>query len=464
MCRYDIPLSLKKLIKYTEKKLLSKTNIDYYNLCYFMESITLLKIQNQKLYQLAVNQTLNNINQNFYNEKDIKLLGKILWCLSYYHKTEFLFSFNIIHFMLQNMVYKYIIPENFISIYLYFIYNPVLFHNIAQVILSKITLNDYFLHDKNKHANITNIKLNVISELYATMSWAYAFVYNDTLKKEERYMLNKEKKNEVTPYPLKKGKKKIGYTENINDDDIMYNDLNFIQKIYSYIFNEIKILEKYNKLSFLLLVRFLWGISVTNLISQPIINFINLYKWNNVNTKEQNDMHLHMIFTFWLRIKYDHSHLQLSKNFLQLKDEIFLLLQKREFKRNMNRNDHISDFHFQICQILDDLNIRYDNEYITKDLLSVDIKLEQKYCEQKLAIEIDGPSHHFLVLNEMEKGDPQWTKKTYIKCGTTIFKHWLLQKSGWSIINVTSFEWNKINKDEKKKHIIKKLKEHGIVV
>ncbi|KYN94186.1 RAP protein, putative [Plasmodium reichenowi] len=480
MCRYDIPLSLKKLIIYTEKKLLSNTNIDFYNLSYFMESITLLKIQNKKLYRLALNETLNNIRQKIFNEQDTKLLGKILWCLSYYHKTEFIFSFHLIHFMLQNMIYKHIIPENFISIYLYFIqsrvYNPILFHNIAQVILSKITLNDYFTHNKNKHANITNVKLNVISELYATMSWAYAFVYNETLKKEETYMLNKEEKNEVTTYPLKKREKKIGYTENINDDnilfktksynddEIMYNDLNFIQKIYSYIFNEIKILAKNNNLSFLLLVRFLWGISLTNLISKPIINFINLYNWNDVNTKEQNDMHLHMLFTFWLRIKYDHSNLQLSKSFIQLKDEIFLLLQKREFKRNMNKNDHISDFHVQICQILDDLNIRYHNEYITKDLLSVDIKLEQKCCEHKLAIEIDGPSHHFLVLNEMEKADPQRIKKTYIKCGTTIFKHWLLQKSGWSIINVTSFEWNKINKDEKKKHIIKKLKEHGIVV
>ncbi|KYN96125.1 putative RAP protein [Plasmodium gaboni] len=483
MCRYDIPVSLKKLIKYSEKKLLSNTNIDFYNLCYFMESITLLKIQNQKLYQLAVNETMRNITQKIYNEQDTKIFGKILWSLSYYHKTEFVFSFHIIRFMLQNKIYKYIIPENFISIYLYFIqsrvYNPILFHNLSQVILSNITLNDYFTHNKNKHANITNIKLNVVSELYATMSWAYAFVYNDKLKKEERYMLNKEAKNEVTTYTLKKDEKKIWYKENINDDDdddklfktksyndddIMYNDLNFIQKIYSYIFNEIKILEKYNNLSFLLLVRFLWGISVTNLISESIINFINLYDWNNVNINEQNHMHLHMIFTFWLRVKYDHSHLQLSKRFLQLKDDIFLLLQKREFKRNKNKNDHISGFHFQICEILDDVNIKYDNEYITEDLLSVDIKLEQKCGEQKIAIEIDGPSHHLLVLNEMEKGDPQRIKKTYIKCGTTIFKHWLLRKSGWSIINVTSFEWNKINKDEKKKHIIEKLKEHGIIV
>ncbi|CRH01390.1 RAP protein, putative [Plasmodium relictum] len=437
-CKYNVPQSLKKLIKYSEKKIISNKNINFYNLCYYMETITLLKIENKKLYNLSIEETLKKIQNSSYNEKEVKLLGKILWCLSYYHKTEFLFSIKIINFILENKIYEIIIPENFISIFSYFIksrvYNKKLFHSMGETILLNISLNDYFSLGKKKKKFF---KLNVITELYATMSWAYAFTFYDNMN------ITKKEKEENKA--------------NISND-IIENDLKFIERIYIHIFNEIKILQNFQNISFLLLARFFWGISIVNLINQNFLNFLNEYKWNDIKIVEQNDMHLHMIFILWLRIKYGYPNLEISKNFLQFKDKIILLFEKKKIsKTNTIKNNNISKFHQQVSQILDRFNVKYENEHITEDFLSIDIIIKNENFQDKIAIEVDGPSHHLLLLDEISNSNLQNIKKEYIICGTTYFKSWLLQKSGWIVIHIPSYKWNKLNNEDKNNYIIRKL-------
>ncbi|CRG94731.1 RAP protein, putative [Plasmodium gallinaceum] len=435
-CKYNIPLSLKKLIKYSEKKVINNKNISFYNLCYYMEAITLLKIENKNLYNLSIRETLKKIQNFSYNEKEVKLLGKILWCLSYYHKTEFLFSIKITNFILDYKIYENVIPENFISIFSYYIkskvYNKKLFKSMGEIILLNISLNDYFSKKEKKKKFF---KLNVVTELYATMSWAYAFTFcNMNIIKNEK----EEKKKSIS-------------------NNLSENDSIFIEKIYNYIFNEIKILQNYENVSFLLLARFFWGISVANLINQNFLNFLNIYKWNDIKIDEQNAMHLHMIYILWLRIKYCDSNFEISNNFLQFKDKIILLFKKKNIsKRNIIKNN-ISNFHRQISHILDKFNVKYENEHITEDFLSIDIIIKNENFPDKIAIEVDGPSHHLLLLDDINNTNSQNIKKQYIKCGTTYFKTWLLEKSGWVVINIPSYKWNKLSNKDKNNYLIQKL-------
>ncbi|ETB56146.1 hypothetical protein YYC_05627 [Plasmodium yoelii 17X] len=475
-CRYKIPESLKVLVKHVENEMIPKNkNISLHNLCYFMESLTLLKIENKKLYNLCINETLKKIQNFVYNEKEIKIIGKILWCLSYYHKTEYLFSHKIISFILKYKLYQYPIPENFISFFLYFIksrvYNKKLFYNIGKSTIVNITINNYFTTSEEKRPNI---KLNVITELYATMAWAYAFTYFHNADIEianfDAYtnikgnvdMFASKAENSCkhfdTNYDNMEISKCKGISNVSNPAQLRYTkkDEMFLKKIYDYIFNEIKILHKYRELSFLLLARYLWGVSIVNLINDDTINFINIYNWNEIKIYEQNPMYLHMVFTLWLRLKYSYSHLKLSKNFLNFIDQITHILKKKYIKNGLNK-DNLSTFHVQISKILDKFNVKYTNEYITKDLLIIDIIIILKECKEKIAIEIDGPSHHLLDLSDLHVNTSINDNKKYLQCGTTYFKNFLLKKNGWKVINIPSYEWNKIKKEDRDYYIIQKL-------
>ncbi|CAD2111510.1 hypothetical protein YYG_03464 [Plasmodium vinckei petteri] len=478
-CRYKIPESLKVLVNHVENEMIPKRkNITVHDLCYFMESLTLLKIENKKLYNLCINETLKKIQNFVYDEKEIKIIGKILWCLSYYHKTEYLFSHKIINFLLKYKLYQNPIPENFISFFLYFIksrvYNKKIFYNIGKTTIVNITINNYFTPSEEKRSNF---KLNVITELYATMAWAYAFTYfNNADIETSNFDVHTNRKVNVGIFTSKEenscknnkhldknyDNKEINKCKDIasvtNPAQLCYTkkDQMFLKKIYDHIFNEIKILHEYRELSFLLLARYLWGVSIVNLINDDTINFINTYNWDEINIYEQNPMYLHMVFTLWLRLKYSYSHLNLSKNFLNFIDQITHVLKKIYIKKGLNK-DNLSTFHVQISKIFDKFNIKYTNEYITKDLLIIDIIILLKDCKEKIAIEIDGPSHHLLDLNDLHVNTSTNDNKKYLQCGTTYFKNFLLKKNGWKVINIPSYEWNKIKKEDRDYFIIQKL-------
>ncbi|KJP86914.1 hypothetical protein AK88_03423 [Plasmodium fragile] len=457
-CRYDVPASLKKLAKYAEKKIISNSNPNMFNLAYFMEAFTLLKVENKKGYALCAKELEMKVGINIRmgatnggekkrqswgdSDKEVKMLGKILWCMSYYHKTEFTLAGNITNFLLSKRIYQNVTPENFISIFLYYIksrvYNTTLFHKMGQAVTMSITLRDYFIPEEGKR--VGRFKLSVITELFGTMAWAYAFTYcyahqmeDSTNCREKKGGGNKRQKSEIK------------------------NDQLFLKKIYSFLLNEIKILHKYKGVSFLLLARYLWGVAIVNLIDADVAHFINTYNWNAVNVREQNYMHLHMIVTFWLRLKYSHHGFHLCEDFLTLKDHIMSLLEKKKKKLKNGHHtdsDNISDFHQQVCQILDKFGVKYENEFMAQELLSIDLAIRDDTTGEKIAVEVDGPSHHLVLLDETATR----AKKMYAPCGTTHFKNWLLREMGWTVINIEVHEWNKLRKEEKDAYVVGKLR------
>ncbi|SBT78400.1 RAP protein, putative [Plasmodium ovale] len=463
ICRYNIPTSLKVLVNCAEEKMRCVgKSVNLYNLCYYMESLTLLKIENRNMYHLCIEEAVKKIHTFLNGEKEAKLLGKILWCLSYYHRTEFLFSQSIIHFILKYKIYKQIIPENFISFFLYFIksrvYNEKLFRNMGEVILSSVSLNDILVHAKEKRKNV--FKLNVVSELHATMAWAYAFTYSsdggcddgssgpslcgeeEVVKGEYKSVKNSCKNAEAPSVHASMEKKQFV----------------FLEKVYGYIFNEIKILQHYRgEVSFLLLARFFWGISVVNIMNDQILKFINAYNWTDIKVTKQNKMHLHMIFTLWLRLKHFHPNLKTSERFTKCIDEIISLFKINYPKKDILQNRIMSSFHLKISHMLDKLKVKYKNEYITEDFLLIDIAIKNEELKEKIAIEIDGPSHHLLALNETHPQTSGNVNKKYVPCGTTYFKNSLLKKNGWTIIHIPSYKWNKLKREEKDAYLIHKL-------
>ncbi|CAA9989613.1 RAP protein, putative [Plasmodium knowlesi strain H] len=451
-CRYDAPASLKKLAKYAETEILLSRNPNLFNLAYLMEAFTLLKVENKRAYALCVKEVERKVGMNVRigttNErekkrhtwgdtnKEVKLLGKILWCMSYYHKTEFTLAKKITNFLLTKRIYQIVIPENFISIFLYYIksrvYNISLFHKMGQAVTRNITLQGYFIGEEGKRRG--GFKLSVITELFGTMAWAYAFTCSYPQEAENR----------------------INRGENKRQKSEIKNDQLFLNKIYTFLLKEIKILHKYKGVSFLLLARYLWGIAIVNLVNEEVIQFINAYNWNAVNIREQNYMHLHMIFTFWLRLKYSHHGYDLSEDFLSLKDHIISQLGKK--KKKLKNGHHtasqnISDFHQQVCQVLDKFGVKYENEYMAQELLSIDLAIRDDTTGEKIAVEVDGPSHHLVLLDETDMRD----KKMYAACGTTHFKNWLLREMGWTVINIQAHVWNKLGKEEKDAYVVGKL-------
>ncbi|ANQ09683.1 Uncharacterized protein PCOAH_00045820 [Plasmodium coatneyi] len=449
-CRYDVPPSLRKLAKYAETKILSCRNPNLFNLAYLMEAFTLLKVENKRAYALCVKEVGINIRKGATNEgekkrhtwgdtdKEVKLLGKILWCMSYYHKTEFTLAGKITNFLLTKRIYQNVTPENFISIFLYYIksrvYNRRLFHKMGQAVTRSITLRDYFIDQEGKRRG--GFKLSVITELYGTMAWVYAFTC--CYAEQVEHSTNRKEKNKRQKMEIK-------------------NDQLFLKKIYTFLLSEIKILHKYKGVTFLLLARYLWGVAIVNLANEEIAHFINAYNWNTVNVREQNYMHLHMIVTFWLRLKYSHYDFHLCEDFLTLKDHIMSLLGKKKKKlQNGHHNtasENISDFHQQVCEILDKFGVKYENEYMAQELLSIDLAIRDDTTGEKIAVEVDGPSHHLVLLDETDTR----AKKMYAPCGTTHFKNCLLREMGWTVINIEVHVWNKLRKEEKDAYVVGKL-------
>ncbi|GAB68051.1 RAP protein [Plasmodium cynomolgi strain B] len=405
-CRYDVPASLKKLASYAETKILSSRNPDLFNLAYFMEAYTLLKVENKRVYALCAKEVERKVGINIRvgatnggekkrhcwgdTDKEVKLLGKILWCMSYYHKTEFTLAGKITNFLLTKRIYQNVSPENFISIFLYYIksrvYNRRLFHKMGQAVTRSITLRDYFIGGGGKRGG--GFKLSVITELFGTMAWAYAFTCCYAHQAEDS---------------TNRGEKKEG--KNKRQKSEIKNDQLFLNKIYTFLLNEIKILHKYKGVSFLLLARYLWGVAIVNLVNEEVAHFINTYNWNAVNIREQNYMHLHMIVTFWLRLKYSHYGFHLCEDFLTLKDHIMSLLRKKQKKLKNGHHtasENISDFHQQVCQILDKFGVKYENEYMAQELLSIDLAIRDDTTGEKIAVEVDGPSHHLVLLDETD--------------------------------------------------------------
>jgi RAP domain len=85
------------------------------------------------------------------------------------------------------------------------------------------------------------------------------------------------------------------------------------------------------------------------------------------------------------------------------------------------------------------------------DVLSIDIA----NVEEKIAIEVDGPTHFILCIDSksiLNPGNSHQLQYKYDANGATMLKHRLLTSMGWTVLNVPYREWYKLRDDPRKKN------------
>jgi very-short-patch-repair endonuclease len=83
------------------------------------------------------------------------------------------------------------------------------------------------------------------------------------------------------------------------------------------------------------------------------------------------------------------------------------------------------------------------------DVLSIDIAI----VEEKIAIEVDGPTHFILCIDSISilyPGNSHQLQYKYDANGATMLKQRLLTSMGWTVLNVPYWEWDKLRDDPRK--------------
>ncbi len=128
----------------------------------------------------------------------------------------------------------------------------------------------------------------------------------------------------------------------------------------------------------------------------------------------------------------------------------FMVAAKTQVKANLNkqiitsleksRQDPgvSSNFHLSVTTILKKLKPGLRNEYLIESTFYVDIA----YPDEKLAIEVDGPSH-FSRISGRELGNSRFKKST-------------LEQLGWKVISIHYLDWERLYSDKDCEEFLKK--------
>lgn len=118
--------------------------------------------------------------------------------------------------------------------------------------------------------------------------------------------------------------------------------------------------------------------------------------------------------------------------------------------QQQRESSKVSAFHLNVCEVLSDLGIEHQIEYLTaNDLFSVDIAIVQG--DKRIAIEVDGP-YHFPV-------------NARTPLGHTMIRRRLLRAAGWKVVPVPWYEWFFIESHEGLlEYMAKKLKDADAAV
>ncbi|MBM3200802.1 MAG: hypothetical protein FJZ56_00145 [Chlamydiae bacterium] len=110
----------------------------------------------------------------------------------------------------------------------------------------------------------------------------------------------------------------------------------------------------------------------------------------------------------------------------------------------MQEVHRFSNFQKEVTAKFKSLGIEFSEEYYESAFHhNIDIAL----VRQRIAIEVDGPNHYALETRE--------------PLGATVLRNNLLRKSGWKVVLIPFWEWNRLNNQrEKTAYIQRKLKDH----
>jgi len=100
-----------------------------------------------------------------------------------------------------------------------------------------------------------------------------------------------------------------------------------------------------------------------------------------------------------------------------------------------------SDLHMDVSRVLGEggLGLRHANEHVTEEGFVLDVAVlapDGGGGMVRLAIEVDGPSH--------------FLHRTHGYTGSTLLKHRLLRRLGWTVLSVPYFDWNRLASDDAK--------------
>ena len=104
-----------------------------------------------------------------------------------------------------------------------------------------------------------------------------------------------------------------------------------------------------------------------------------------------------------------------------------------------------------VSRAMNRIGVDHKEEYLVPiqgtKLLALDLALP----DQKVGIEVDGPSHFIHNMDEWsvdQKTQPNdelnWSWTTQEMNGSTAMKDRLLEKKGWTIVHIPFWEWNRV--------------------
>ena len=119
-----------------------------------------------------------------------------------------------------------------------------------------------------------------------------------------------------------------------------------------------------------------------------------------------------------------------------------------------------SIFHLSVSQLLTEMSISHENEFVASGFLSVDIFIKSDISQQQqdggrneVIIEVDGPTHYL----RGSVGSEMVGKRTSKLCGEHLLKDRLLEKQGYNVLHIPYYEWNALNSAVTKRDYLKRL-------
>ena len=165
--------------------------------------------------------------------------------------------------------------------------------------------------------------------------------------------------------------------------------------------------------------------------SSPEIIFMNyaMKDWNNMIDEERSQFYQALLE---LRISEEYNNISCDNERRQIDKALETY---RPFFEKANIGVKSSKTHLQVSRVLGrDMGLDCDDEYITNEGYSVDIRLEGIWKDRKngskkqLCIEVDGPSHYY--------GNSRRVT------ASTLMKHRHLRACGWHVISIPYWEVN----------------------
>ncbi|CAL8461792.1 g1323 [Coccomyxa elongata] len=183
----------------------------------------------------------------------------------------------------------------------------------------------------------------------------------------------------------------------------------------------------------------LWGLSVLQATQLPCFQML-IDRLGSGETDKVEVLMLHQLFQSLMLARLEARRNNAADPIRSVPDHIYTLI-RRVWKETV-KNTLSSRFHMDVSQMLRDMGVAHDFEYVTEDgLFSLDIATAGP--RGPVAIEVDGPYH--------------FTLNTRQPLGSTLIRRRLLHALGWTVLSVPFYDYYRLGSAAAKMHYLAQL-------